>query len=168
LNALNLISLRAKGLMATLTLASTASSDTPPLKPALAPLGFLVGSLGAGTGKVAETGGTGSISSTFTVEAKSGALLRRDHTDLFDAKGRPTGGFDQIIVTEAEGPDLCADHSDGEHVIHHARAVPPVVPRFRLAYNVNTATDLAVTFEMQPPGQATFRPIAVGDLHRVK
>lgn len=168
-------------LLAGTIIGPAAAGEATQLKPALAPLGFLVGSWGAGTGRAADTRANLRGTSTFTVEAGGGVLLRRDHTELFDAKGRPSGGFDQIMIIYAEGGTLSADYSDGDHVIHYTQAQvvsghsvaflsggPPVAPRFKLVYDLKAADDLGVSFEIEPPAETTFRPIAVGELHRQK
>ena len=158
---------------------STAHAEPPPLKPALAPIGFLVGHWTSGEGKVADIGGTARGVSTITAEAGGVVLLRRDHTDLFDAAGKPAGGFDQIMMIYPEAGGLRADYSDGEHLIHYVStevvpgrsvtftsAVQLGAPVFRLSYTVKTPDTLAIAFGMIPPGQSAFRPIATGELHR--
>jgi hypothetical protein len=158
---------------------SAAAAEAPPLKPALAPIGFLVGTWTAGEGKVVETGGTTRGNSVITAEAGGGVLLRKDRTELFDAKAHPSGTIDQIMIIYAEGGTLCADYSDGEHVIHYTKAQvtpghavtflsggPPVAAQFKLTYELTSPTELSVRFLIAPPGQTEFHPIAVGVLHR--
>jgi hypothetical protein len=165
--------------LAWMVMAQPAAAQTSGLKPALAPIGFLVGHWTSGEGKVAETGGTARGASTITAEAGGAVLLRRDHTDLFDAGGKPSGGFDQIMMIYAEAGGLRADYSDGEHLIHYvsAEVVPgrsvtftsaaqPGAPVFRLSYSVKAPDTLAVMFGMIAPGQSAYRPIAAGELHR--
>jgi hypothetical protein len=144
----------------------------------LSGVGFLVGTWSSGSGVVSDTGGTSKGDSAITAEAGGAALLRRDHTDLFDAKGRRTGGFDQIMLIYPEAGTLHADYSDGQHVIHYTSAtVTPgktVVftsaigagPTFRLSYDLQSPDTLAVSFAMQPPGQAAFKPVAAGTLKK--
>jgi hypothetical protein len=151
----------------------------PPLAPDLAGVGFLVGHWKSDDGKVSDTGGTSKGSSTITAEANGEALLRRDHTDLFDKAGKPAGGFDQIMLIYPEGGTLHADYSDGQHVIHYTKAdvvagksvtftsaVSPGAPAFQLHYEVQSPDALALTFGMIPPGQTTARPIAAGTLKK--
>jgi hypothetical protein len=151
----------------------------PSLAPDLTGVGFLVGHWKSDDGKVSDTGGTSKGSSTITVEANGEALLRRDHTDLFDKAGKPAGGFDQIMLIYSEGGVLHADYSDGQHVIHYTKAdvvagksvtftsaAPPGAPAFQLHYEVQSPGALALTFGMIPPGQTAARPIAAGTLHR--
>ncbi len=162
-----------------LALSPGAIAQTAPLKPPLAGLAFLVGTWNAGTGKVAETGGTSRGSSTIEAAIGGAALLRRDHTELFGLDDKPTGSFDQIMLIYPEGGTLHADYSDGEHVIHYTSAVvtagksvtfatiaAPDAPSFRLTYELTSPAILAVRFEMAPPGQTVFRPIATGTLQR--
>ena len=165
---------------AALALAPAAWAEPPvALKPALAPIGFLVGRWSSGEGKVADTGGTSRGASTITIEAGGSVLLRRDHTDLFDAAGKPAGGFDQIMMIYGEGGALRGEYSDGDHLIHYVSAevvpgrsaaftsaVQPGAPVFRLSYEVTGPNTLSVAFAMAPPGQSAFRPIATGELHR--
>jgi hypothetical protein len=145
----------------------------------LAGLSFLLGDWRSGSGNVAETGGTSKGRSTFTLEAGGNVILRKDHTDLFTASGKPTGSFDQIMMIYPEGDTIRADYSDGTHVIHYIKAdvvaghsvtlvsdARPNAPTFRLSYELSNPTTLAVKFEMAPPGSATFHPIATGSLTR--
>jgi hypothetical protein len=147
----------------------------------LAGLGFLVGSWSSGQGKVAETGGTSTGSSVFTLEAGGGVLLRRDHTNLFTQAGKPAGGFDQIMMIYPDAGQIHADYADGSHIIHYTTAsvrpgqsvtfistAPPGAPAFQLAYSLANPTTLAVAFAMLPPGGGPARPIAVGTLHRLQ
>lgn len=144
---------------------------------ALQGMSFLVGSWVSDDGQVSDTGGTSKGASTFTSEAAGTALLRRDHTDLFDKSGKATGGFDQLMMIYADGPATRADYVDGSHVIHYVSAkVTPnkavtfstaegAGPLFRLTYE-QTPSGLKVIFGMVPPGQIEFHQIATGTLHR--
>jgi hypothetical protein len=147
----------------------------------MAGIAFLAGDWVAGQGVVADIGGTAKGHSTFTREAGGNVLLRRDHTELFDAAGKPAGAFDQIMMIYPEGATLHADYSDGTHVIHYVSAdivagnrvaftsaVLANAPTFRLRYQRDNRDTLQVVFEMAPPGSAEFRPIASGSMIRVK
>jgi hypothetical protein len=149
------------------------------LKPDLAGLGFMVGQWKSDDGKVSDTGGTSNGTSTISIEADGAALLRRDHTETFDAKGKSTGGFDQIMTIYSENGALRADYVDGEgHVIHYTSA--SVVagksvtfdsaagggPVFRLVYELSAPATLAISFGMTQSGQ--FHPIASGTLTRAQ
>jgi hypothetical protein len=164
-----------------LALAIPAAAQSPPLAPALAPIGFLIGNWTGDDGKVAETGGASRGTSVITREVGGAVLIRRDHTELMDAQGKPTGGFDQIMMIYPEGGTLHADYSDGQHIIHYteAKIVPgrsvvftsssaPGAPRFRLGYEVKGPEVVAIDFAMAPPSQDSFQPIAVGHMHRVE
>jgi hypothetical protein len=161
--------------------AGAACAQGVALKPPLAGLSFLVGEWSSGKGVVADTGGTSTGSSRFSSEAGGAVLLRRDHTDLFDAAGKPAGGLDQIMMIYAEGGALRADYDDGTHVIHYASAVvtpgrsvefdtAPGAPgpAFRLTYRLADPNALSVRFEVQPAGAAAYRPIATGKLFRAR
>jgi hypothetical protein len=162
-----------------LCIVASASADASPLKPDLAGIGFLVGRWESGDGKVADTGGTSKGSSVVTVEANGEALLRRDHTDLFDAKRSPSGSFDQIMLIYPEGGTIHADYSDGQHVIHYtsatvvsgksvtfSSAAQTGAPTFRLRYELHAPDTLIVTFGVTSPGQGEFQPIATGTLKK--
>ena len=162
-----------------LATATGAFAQTAPLKPELTGLGFLIGTWGSGTGKVAETGGTSRGASTITSEVGGSVLLRRDHTDLFGADGKPTGSFDQLMMIYPDDGGVHADYSDGEHIIHYtAAAIVPGrsvsftttasarAPSFRLTYEKTDPDTLSVRFDMAPPGQTVFAPIASGTLHK--
>ena len=158
-----------------LVIASAASAQTASLDG----IRFLVGRWTAGEGAVADTGQRSTGTSVITEETGGTSLLRRDHTDLFDATGKPMGGFDQIMLMYPDGGAIHADYFDGQHVIHYTKATVTagrsVVfdtgtvtgrPAFRLSYDLENAATLRVTFEIAPPGQTTFNPIASGTLKR--
>jgi hypothetical protein len=160
--------------------ASSVYAATRPLNAELAGIGFLVGRWDSDNGKVADTGGTSKGFSRVTVEANGAALLRRDHTDLFDAAKKPSGGFDQIMLVYPENRTIHADYSDGQHVIHYTSATvvagesvtfssvsQPDSPTFKLTYEFHAPDTLNVTFGMVPPGQSAFRPIASGTLKNI-
>jgi len=149
------------------------------LKPDLAGLGFLVGQWKSDDGKVADTGGTSSGTSTISIEADGAALLRRDRTDTFDAKGKSTGGFGQIMTIYSENGAIRADYIDGGgQVIHYTLAnvvagksvtfdtAPGGRRAFRLVYELRAPTTLAVSFGMVRAGQ--FHAIAIGTLTRAQ
>jgi hypothetical protein len=173
-----------KPLILALALTATACgalAQPAKLKPELAGIGFLVGDWTSGAGKVADTGDTDRGGSRITIEADGAALLRSDHTETFDAHGKPTGAFHQIMLIYPEGGNLRADYSDGEgHVIHYVSAAvtagrsvvfsgaaQPAAPSFRLAYELKAPGELAVDFAMVLPGGAV-RPIASGTLHKAR
>jgi hypothetical protein len=164
----------------TLFLATPALADAA-LKPPLQSIAFLVGNWDQGEGKVAETGGTSKGGSVISVESDGAALLRRDHTELFDKSGRPAGGFHQTMLIYPDGNTLKADYVDGEgHAIHYVSAevvagksvtftgAPGQGPVFKLTYELKAPDTLAVSFGMTPPGGSEVRPIAAGALKKIK
>ena len=167
-------------LLAAVLAAIPAAASAQALKPGLAGMEFLLGRwVSAAPGVVADTGESATGTSTFTAEAGGQVILRRDHTELRDAKGAPTGGFDQIMMMWPEGGAVRADYADGSHLIHYTRAeVEPGRavtfssdagaggPAFRLGYRVTAPGVLAVSFGMLPPGGAPFHPIATGELRK--
>lgn len=151
------------------------------LKPPLAPLGFMVGNWKSDDGKVPETGGTSKGGSVISVQSDGWALLRQDHTELFDKDGKPTGGFHQTMVIYPDNGTLRADYVDGEgHAIHYvsAEVVPEKSvtfssasgqgPVFRLRYELQAPGVLTVSFGMVPPRQSEFRLIAAGTLRKAE
>jgi hypothetical protein len=162
--------------------AQPASPQAGGLKGALGGIGFLLGDWKSEDGKVADTGGTSHGASTMTAEADGHMLLRRDRTEVFDAHGKPTGAFSQVMLVYPEDGSLRADYGDGEgHVIHYASAVvtpgrsvvftgavQPAQPTFRLSYTLTPAGELAVDFAMLPPGGGPLQPIASGHLKKAR
>jgi len=149
----------------------------PELETDLSGLGFMLGHWSSGRGQVADTGGTSTGSSVIEPVVGGAALLRRDHTDLFDASGKPTGGFDQVMLIYPEGGVIHADYLDGSHVIHYTSAVidpgksvtfaaDGPGPAFRLTYSSAGPANLDVAFSMAAPGSRDFHPIATGTLAR--
>jgi hypothetical protein len=151
------------------------------LKPPLQPLSFLVGEWKGDDGKVAETGGTSKGGSRISVEADGWALLRQDHTELFDKAGKPAGAFHQTMMIYPDNGMVHADYVDGEgHAIHYVSAdvatgksvtftsAKGAGPVFRLSYVLESPGRLKVNFGMIPPGQDQFRPIATGSLNKVQ
>ncbi len=143
----------------------------------LQPLSFLVGRWAAPEGKTEQ--GTASGRSEFTIEAGGGALLRRDHTTLKTAEGRRAGSLGQVMLIYPEGGGLKADYSDGAHVIHYTKSeVQPGrsvtfstvardgAPSFRLTYALEPGDQVAVKFEMAPPGGSAFKTVAEGEMKR--
>jgi hypothetical protein len=168
-------------LIALAALVPSMTAQASPLKPDLSGLSFLVGDWSSGRGKVADTGGTSTGTSSVTPEAGGAVLLRRDHTNLYSASGDPAGGFDQIMMIYTEAGQLRADYADGTHIIHYisatvdpgrsvvfTTALIPGAPLFKLAYTMTNASTLAVAFSMVPPGGSSPRPIATGTLTKVK
>ena len=163
--------------IATLILAATARAA--PLTHDLAGLSFLLGEWSGGEGKVAEAGSTSKGSSVITAQAGGSVLLRRDHTSLFDAGGKPAGEFEQIMMIYPETGQIHAEYADGTHIIHYTSAsVDPGnsvtfsgggrqgAPIFKLTYTLQDAHTLAVAFSMVPPGSTTPHSIATGFLKR--
>ena len=154
-----------------------ASARAPHLSPQLDGLSFLVGNWASGRGHVADTGGTSTGRSMITEEVGGNVLLRRDHTDLFDAAGKPSGSLEQVMMIYPEDGSVHADYSDGTHIIHYVTteivAGHSVIftsehkansPTFRLRYELTRPTTLSVTFQMAAPGSADFHLVAAGSL----
>jgi hypothetical protein len=170
------LSMLAGLLLATSASAQTPSAQRPALAPGLEGLTFLVGHWSTPTrGKVAETGGASSGEVDFTPEAGGAVLLRKDHVRLYDAGGKPAGGFDIIMMIYPEAGAIHADYADGDHIIHYVSAkvdagravtftsaASPTAPTFRLSYVLTKPRTIDIAFSMAPPGSADFHAIATG------
>ena len=164
---------------ASLCVASPALAQSG-LKPPLAPLSFLLGNWQSDDGKVADTGGTSKGGSMMSAQSDGWALLRVDHTELFDKTGKPAGGFHQSMMIYFDNGAIHADYVDGEgHTIHYVSAeitpgksvsfssAPGPGPVFRLRYDLRAPGVMTVSFDMIPPGQSEFHPIATGTLRKM-
>ena len=142
-------------------------------------MAFLAGDWSAGRGAVAETGGTSTGTTRFEPAADGEALIRRDHTALFDKAGKPAGSFDQTMLIYAEGGALRGDYVGHGHVIHYVSAtVEPGravtfrsatqagAPTFELSYRLTAPATLAIGFGVIPPGGSAVQPIADGTVTR--
>jgi hypothetical protein len=130
---------------------------------------------------VTDTGGTSKGGSLMSVQSDGWALLRQDHTELFDKDGKPAGGFHQTMVIYPDAGAVHADYVDGEgHAIHYVSAeitpgksvafssAPGQGPLFRLRYELQAPGVMAVSFGVIPPGQKDFKPIASGTLRKIE
>ena len=148
------------------------------LKPELAPLAFLIGHWTSADGQVQATGARAVGTSVIEPAGGGAALLRRDHTDLTGADGKPAGTLDQVMMIYSEAGALRADYTDGVHVIHYrqvestpGRSVVLTspessgTPRFRLTYQLVAPNRLMVGFAMALPGGA-WRDVATGVLNK--
>jgi len=162
--------------LAALLMASAASAQTQSLKGGLQGLDFLVGHWSTPKqGKVADTGGSSMGESNFTSEVGGAVLLRKDHVSLYDAAGKPTGGFDIMMMIYPEAGGIRAEYADGDHIIHYTSASvnpghavtflsasSPATPTFKLSYVLSKPNVIDIDFSMAPPGGADFHPIAIG------
>lgn len=162
--------------LAALLMASAASAQTPSLKGTLQGLDFLVGHWSTPTqGQVADTGGSSTGEINFTPEVGGSVLLRKDHVSLYDAAGKPTGGFDIMMMIYPDAGGIHADYADGDHIIHYTSASvnpghavtfvsasSPATPTFKLSYVLSKPNVIDIDFSMAPPGGADFHPIATG------
>lgn len=153
---------------------AAAAELSAPLKP----LAFLVGRW-EGAGEARDAGAPERGVSTISVEADGRVLLRRDLASL---AGQPGSSFSQVMMIYAEADGVHGDYVDGEgHVIHYSparidpgrsveftSAGPAGAPVFRLRYDAWGEDGLKVAFMIRPPGASGFRPIAVGEMHRVR
>ena len=146
----------------------------------LSSLQFLTGEW-AGGGSTAAGQATGR--SSITSDLGGHVLVRRDHTDIPAANGRPASTIDilMLIYPQASDGKLHATYTDSEghviqytaqqvapdHMVEFDSAVSPNSPTFRLTYTLLKPAELEVKFEMAMPGKnAVFRSIAVGTLRR--
>jgi hypothetical protein len=137
---------------------------------AFAPVAFLVGDW-AGTGNV--EGANGSGGELFRYELGCHVLVRHAHSSY--AGGSLYEGLMVIYPDAMAVGGMRADSYDsGGHVIHYTLLAgtqpnfaqflsdgPTAAPTFRLTYTRH-ATDLEVTFELAPPGSASFMTVAHG------
>ncbi len=137
------------------------------------PVGFLVGNWkGGGNAE----GQPGAGTTKFAFDLGHQVLVRRDRSDYPATPGHPAQTYEamMVIYPDAMTKHLRADYfDDGGHVIHYTLATPGKAneaqflsdagpgPAFRLTYDLQKES-LAIKFEMQPPGAATYQTIAIG------
>jgi hypothetical protein len=148
---------------------------TPAQTSAFATVAFLVGDW-TGTGNA--EGANGSGGDSFHFELGCHVLVRHAHSSYVGASGAPASTYEGLMVIYPDATasgGLRADSFDsGGHAIHYVLVggtQPNVAqflsdgstaqPTFRLTYTRH-AIDLEVTFEMAPPGSASFMTIAHG------
>jgi hypothetical protein len=150
--------------------ASAAESCTSAQTTVFAPVSFLVGEWGGGG---SAEGNAGSGHDSFRYELGCRVLVR--HAVSPYAGGNTYEGLLIVYPDASASGGLRADSFDsGGHVIHYelvASTAPNVAqflsdgptaqPTFRLTYTRH-ASDLEVTFEMAPPGSASFMTVAHG------
>ena len=139
---------------------------------------FLVGTW-QGDGKAEDASGKGVT--TFDWEVGHTILVRRDRTEYSATAQHPAFTYEALMVIY-ENPafkKIEAQYFDGEkHVIHYKLAPgsppnsaqfvsdAPGGPMFRLSYKLANQKDLAVIFEMRPPGSSAFQTVASGIVHK--
>lgn len=142
------------------------------------PLQFLAGTWQGG-GKAEDASGKGVT--TFGWEVGHTVMVRRDRTEYSATSQRSAFTYEALMVIY-ENPaskKIEAQYFDGEkHVIHYKLAPgsppdsaqfvsdAPSGPVFRLSYKLANQKDLAVTFEMRPPGGSAFQTVASGVVHK--
>lgn len=143
------------------------------------PWSALVGTWsGEGEGQPGSGGGT----STFAYELDGHVLVRRSSSDYPASAGRPAvhhedlmvvypspgGGAAHAIYFDNEGHviEYQASWSEEGRLLSFESAARPGAPTFRLTYRVLAPDRLAVSFEIAPPGSATFKPYVAGALRR--
>jgi hypothetical protein len=154
--------------------APASATEAPPCTSAqssvFSPVAFLIGDW---TGVGSAEGASGSGGDSFHFELGCHVLVRHAHSAY--AGGSTYEGLMVIYPDAAASGGLRADSFDsGGHVIHYALVGgtpsnvaqflsdgPTAQPTFRLTYTRH-ATDLEVTFEMAPPGSASFMTVAHG------
>jgi hypothetical protein len=126
---------------------------------------FMLGSWkAAGSGSPGE--GAGEFSFMFDLQKR--VIVRRSHTEYPATAGRPAFAHDDLMIIYADEQQLFhADYYDNEgHVIHYAiefshdentckfvSDASASQPRFQLIYRKIKDGELAISFDIAPPGQ---------------
>jgi hypothetical protein len=142
----------------------------------LAPLQFL---LGTWEGIGDQAGATGRF--TFAPDVQDRVIVRTNYSETPASGGTPASRHDDLMVIYVDGGLVKADYFDSEsHVIRYvAEARPGKVvfvseittaePRYRLTYTRSSATTVAGTFEVAPPGKPdAFSPYLSWTARRVR
>lgn len=156
----------------------TAQAQTAKPMSAFEPVRFLIGHwVGGGNTQAGQGQGEFSIQEDLAGQV----LIRRDHTDYPATKDKPAMSMDVLMIIYAENKELRATYFDNEgHVIHYqAPSVVPGVsvqfvsavttgaPTFRLTYTKSGGDEMAVKFEIAPPGKPdAFTTYAEGKARR--
>jgi hypothetical protein len=141
------------------------------------PFQFMIGDWsGGGSGKPGE--GVGQFSVAFELNRK--ILVRRNHAEYPAKPGQAKGpAHDDLMVIypQAGQGGFRAEYFDSEgHVIHYAVSFPAgkIVfesdnssggPRFKLIYEMKSADDLGLEFDVAPPNR-DYQPYLTGTVHR--
>ena len=141
---------------------------------------FLVGQWsGEGSGRPGQASG----GFTFTYDLDSTVLVRKSHADYPSLKGRPAFTHSDVLTVYHEGKSAKAIYFDNEgHVIHYDVMIAPdssswvflsdvkaKEPRFKFVYTRAGDGQLAMSFEVAPPGHPDdFEPYVTSTATRKK
>jgi hypothetical protein len=141
---------------------------------------FVLGDwVGDGSGEPGQ--GAGRFSFAFDLERR--ILVRKNHTEIPAAQGRPASVHDDLLIVYPEGGRTRAVYFDNEdHVISYTLEPStepsvlalvsdrtPGAPRFRLVYRAAPGGRLAIRFEIaQPDKPDSFVTYLEGTARRIK
>jgi hypothetical protein len=154
-------------------------AQSAPSKPDWSAWQFLIGDWVGGGGGNDQNQGTGGF--TFALDLQKQVITRRNFAEYPAAKDRPASRHDDfMIIYQSPDKSTRADYYDSEgHVIRYVAQLSkdgrsaeflsdsiPAEPRYRLIYFRMGDTEVAIRFDIAPPGSSEFKQYIQATAHK--